>query len=101
MDAIIFLVLLLVVIFFFKRVSNTVFFIAIFDIFLRILTFLRDNTFQEVKYFIGKYFPENIPDIIGKYTEGTFYTVLVWAYVILMIVFLYYVICIFLKRKKF
>ena len=101
MDAIIFLILLIVVIFFFKRFSNTVFFIAIFDILLRILTFLRDNTFKEVKVFLGKYFPENIPDIIGKYTEGTFYTLLVWLYVILMICFLVYVIKIFIKRKKF
>ena len=65
MDAIIFIILLLVVIFFFKRISNTVFFIAIFDISLRILTFLRDNTFVEVKKFLGKYVPENIPNIIG------------------------------------
>ena len=101
MDAIIFFILLIIVIFFFKRFSNTVFFVAIFDIFLRILTFLRDNTFIEVKKFIQAYFPENIPDIIGKYTSGTLYLVLVWIYVILMMVFLYYVVRIFIKRKKF
>ena len=101
MDAIIFIILLLVVIFFFKRISNTVFFIAIFDISLRILTFLRDNTFVEVKKFLGKYVPENIPNIIGKYTEGTFYTILVWLYVIIMMTFLYYVIRIFIRKKKF
>ena len=101
MDAIIFLILLIVVIFFFKRFSNTVFFVAIFDIFLRILTFLRDNTFYEVKKFIGAYFPENIPEIIGKYTEGIFYDILVWVYVILMMIFLYYVTKIFIKRKKY
>lgn len=101
MDAIIFIILLLVVIFFFKRVSNTVFFIAIVDIFLRILTFIRDNTFVELKKFIGKYFPENIPHIISKYAKGDLYLILVWIYVILMIVFLYYVIRIFIKRKKF
>ncbi len=101
MDAIIFIVLLIVVIFFFKRLSNTVFFVAIFDIFLRILTFIRDNTFKEIKVFIEKYFPENIPSIIGKYAKGDLYTILVWIYVILMTVFLYYVIRIFIKRKKF
>ena len=101
MDAIIFIVLLIIVIFFFKRLSNTVFFIAIFDILLRILTFLRDNTFSEIKSFISKYFPENIPHIISKYAKGNLYTILVWVYVVLMIIFLYYIIKIFINKKKF
>jgi len=101
MDAIIFIILLLVVIFFFKRLSNTVFFIAIVDIALRILTFIKYNTFKEIKTFIGRYFPENIPHIISKYAKGDLYTILVWIYVILMIIFLYYVVRIFIKRKKF
>ena len=101
MDAIIFLILLIVVIFFFKKFSNTVFFVAIFDISLRILTFLRDNTFVEVKRFLGKYVPENIPHIIGKYTDGTLCKVLIWLYVVIMATFLYYVIVIFIKKKKF
>lgn len=101
MDAIIFLILLIIVIIFFKRLSNTVFFVAIIDILLRILTFLKNNTFIEVKKFLGKYVPENIPNIIGKYTEGIFYDVLVWLYVIIMMIFLYYVIRIFKDKKKF
>jgi len=101
LDALIFLVLLVVVIFFFKRLSNTVFFVAIFDIFLRILTFIKYNTFEEIKVFVAKYFPESIPSIIGKYAKGDLYTVLVWAYVILMVIFLYYIVRIFIKRKKF
>lgn len=101
MDAIIFAILLIIVIFFFKRFSNTVFFVAIVDILLRILTFIRDNTFKEIKNFIEKYFPENIPHIISKYAKGDLYTILVWVYVIIMMIFLYYVIKIFIKRKKF
>lgn len=101
MDALIFLILLVVVICFFKRLSNTVFFVAIFDITLRILTFIKYNTLPEIKSFIAKYFPENIPSIIGKYAKGDLYTILVWVYVILMIIFLYYIVRIFIKRKKF
>ena len=100
MDAIIFIILLLVVIFFFKRLSNTVYFVAIVDILLRLLTFIRDNNFKELKTFIGKYFPENIPHIISKYAKGDLYTILVWVYVILMFIFLYYVIRTFIKKKK-
>ena len=101
MDAMIFIVLLVIVICFFRRLSNTVFFVAIFDIFLRILTFIKYNTFQELKVFIGKYFPEDIPNIISKYAKGDLYTILVWAYVIVMAIFLFYVVRIFIKRKKF
>ena len=101
MDALIFLVLLIIVICFFKRFSNVVFFVAIFDIFLRILTFIKYNTFPEIKTFIAKYFPENIPSIIGKYAKDDLYLILVWAYVILMIIFLYYIIKIFIRKKKF
>ena len=60
MDAIIFIVLLVIVICFFRRFSNVVFFVAIFDIFLRILTFLKYNTVKEIKTFIAKYFPVNL-----------------------------------------
>jgi len=101
MDAIIFIVLLIIVIFFFKKFYNTVFFVAIFDIFLRILSFIKNNTFKEIKQFIGKYFPENIPHIISKYAKGNLYTILVWIYVVIMAVFLYYTIKIFIKKKKF
>ena len=55
---------------------------------------------QEIKTFVKKYFPESIPDIIGKYTNGNLYTILVWVYVIIMSVFLYYVINIFIKKRK-
>ena len=101
LDAVIFLVLLVIVIFFFRRLSNTVFFVAIFDIFLRILTFIKYNTLPEIKSFIAKYFPENIPDIIGKYAKDDLYTILVWAYVVVMAIFLFYIIRIFIHKKKF
>ena len=100
MDAIIFIILLVIVILFFKKLSNTVYFIAIVDIFLRILTFIKNNTLPDIKTFINKYFPENIPHIIDKYANGTIYLVLVWIYVILMSIFLYYIIRYFIKKKK-
>lgn len=102
MDAatVVFIILLLVVIFVFRRFSNTVYFIAIVDIFLRILTFIKNNTVPELKTFIAKYFPENIPSIIGRYVKGDLYTIIVWIYVIIMSIFLFYVFRIFIKRRK-
>ena len=62
-DVIVLLVLLGVVIFLFRKFSSFVYAVAIIDIFLRILTFIRDNSVPELKSLIGKYFPY-LPDCV-------------------------------------
>ncbi len=100
-DLIVLVVLILVVVMFFKRFSSFVFFIAIIDILLRILAFIKQNIgLPDVAALIGKYFPESILAIIGKYTSGLLYTVLAWAFVIIMMIFLSYIIKIFWNKKK-
>lgn len=99
-DVIIILILLGVVIFLFRKFSSFVYAVAIIDIFLRILTFIRDNTVPELKSLIGKYFPESIPAIIAKYSNGVFYNILIWAYVIIFAIFLVYIIKYFIKKRK-
>lgn len=102
-DLIILIVAIILVIMFFKRFSSFVFFIAIVDIFLRILSFIKNNIgLPDVAALIGKYLPENIIAIINKYTGGIplLNTILEWAFIIIMIIFLSYIIKIFLKKKK-
>lgn len=99
-DLSIVLILLIVVIVFFKRFSSFVYAFAIIDIFLRIMTFLKYNTVPELKALIGKYLPESIAAIIGKYSSGLLYTFLMWAYVILFIIFLTYITNYFIKKRK-
>lgn len=100
MDLAIFLILMALVIFFFKRFSSFIYFIAIVDIFLRILTFIKNNVnVPELYALINKYIPENIPSIIGRYTNGIIYTVLVWIYVIIFCIFLFYVTRTFFRKK--
>lgn len=100
-DLIVFAVLLALVFIFFKKFDCYVYFIAIFDMILRILTFIKYNIgLPDVAALIGKYIPENIPAIVGKYLNGTFYTIVVWIYVIFMIIFLSYTIKIFWKKKR-
>lgn len=101
-DLIILIVLMLLVIMCFRRFSSFVFFIAIMDIFLRILTFIKYNIgLADVSALIGKYIPENILAIINKYSSGLVATILEWAFVIIMVVFLSYIIKIFVSKKKF
>ena len=102
-DLIILIILLILVIMFFKRFSSFVFFIAIVDIFLRIITFIKNNIgLKDIKHILNKYLPENIFQIIDKYTKSStiINTILKWSFVIIMIIFLYYIIKIFMKKKK-
>ena len=100
-DLIVLIVLILVVIMFFKRFSSFVFFMAIIDIFLIILAFIKDNIgLPDVSSLIGKYLPESIFGIINKYSSGTINIILKWAFVAIMVVFLSYIIKIFIHKKK-
>ena len=67
-DLIVLILLILVVIMFFKNYQSFVFLIAIIDIFLRILSFIKSNIgLNDVSYIIGKYFPDSIFDIIHTF----------------------------------
>lgn len=100
MDLVILLVLLGVVIFFFRRFSSFIYFIAITDIFLRIVTFIKlELTTGEIFALLNKYIPANIPAILGNYSSGLLYTILVWLYVIAFIIFEGYIIRTFFRKK--
>ena len=93
-------VLLIIVIIFFRRFSSFVYSVAIIDIFLRILAFIKNNTVPELKSLIGNYFPASIPALIDKYSSGIIYTLLMWAYVIIFSIFLFYITEYFIKKRK-
>lgn len=100
-DLITFVVLLILVIIFFKKFYSAIFFVAIFDIILRILTFIKNNiNLSDAANLIDKYIPTGILGIIDRYTSGVITTILNWVYLGVMIVFLFYICKIFLKKKK-
>lgn len=100
-DLVIFIILIVLVVMFFKRFSSFVFFVAIFDILLRILTFIKNNIgLPDLSALIGKYIPTGILGMIKNYTSGVFTTIFTWAYVIIMTIFLVYICKIFFKKKK-
>lgn len=100
MELIILIVSLVVVFLVFKKVRNLIFFIAIVDIFLRIVTFIKQNiTVPELYDFLNKYIPLSIPNIIDKHVSGIFNEILIWVYVAVFIVFEYYIIRSFFRKK--
>lgn len=98
MDIVILLIIVLLVAIIFKKLSNTIIFLGLVDIFLRIVNFIGNNTIKEINSFVNKYFPASIPGIISKYSSDIIETVLIWGYVILMCMFLYYVFRMLLRR---
>ena len=87
-DLIVLIVLILLVIMFFREFSSFFYFIAIADIFLRILTFIGENIpLADVSAVINKYIPKSILGIIGSYTSGLLYTILAWVFIVIMIIF--------------
>lgn len=99
-DVVLLIVLIVAGVCYFRRLDSSVYFIASLDIFFRILTFIKNNLgVKEISEFIGKYFPESIPAVVYKYTDGVVSDILVWIYVIMFAVFLFYTVQILWKKR--
>lgn len=100
MDLVILVVLIAIVVAIFKKFSSFVYFIAIIDIFLRILTFIKIQLgIPELTSFFNKYFPVSVPGIINSYSNGIFNTILTWGYIVIFVIFEFYIIRTFFKKK--
>ena len=100
-DLVVLVVLILIVIMYFRRFSSFVYFVAIVDIFLRILTFIKNNIgLPDLAAVIDKYLPESVLAIVGNYTDGIIYTMIAWAFIVIMSIFLFYNTKFFIKKKK-
>ena len=100
-DLVVLVVLVALVIIFFKNFSSVVYFIAIFDILLRIFTFIKLNIpLADIAAVIDNYIPESIPSLVAKYINGIPYTIIVWAYAIIFMIFEVYIIKTFWKKKR-
>lgn len=99
-DVVLLIILIVAGICYFRRLDSSVYFIASVDIFFRILTFVKNNLgVEEISKFISRYFPESIPGVITKYTDGVLSNVLMWVYVVMFAVFLFYTVKILWKKR--
>lgn len=101
MEVVIIMAIIGCIVFFFKRTfSGFVYAVAMVDIFLRILNFIKLQLLGgEALAFVNKWFPESVPAMINKYTDSTLSIVLTWIYVAIMIAFEVYTIRTFLKKR--
>lgn len=101
MDLAIILILIILTIIFMRKFSNIVYLICIIDIFLRLLHNLEKmRGVREFSILVNKYFHNSILDIASSYTSGIFYTIISWVIFGIYVVFLFYVIRTFFRKKK-
>ena len=100
MDLIIFLIVLVFVFFFYGKFKSFIYAIGIIDLVLRLLNMIDMNIdWPSVNKFIEKYIPDSIVAIIDNNCNGIINTLAIWAYMICIGIFIYYVFNTFLKRK--
>lgn len=100
MDLLIFIVLVGIVLFVFRSFKSFIYFMALVEILLRILSFICQNIpINEITTWINNNIPNSIHTIINTYSTGILNQVLVWGLVICFIIFEYYTFRIFLKKK--
>ena len=100
MDLIIFIVVIVLVICFFRKFSSFIYIIGIIDLILRILTLIHLNiNWPSVNRFIEEYIPSSVLAIINNNTTGIVNTLAIWAYIICLGIFIFYVFRTFLKKK--
>ena len=100
-DLVALIVLIVFVVIYSKRFQTYIFGFGMIDILFRILNIINGYIpIKEVKTFINTYIPESVPSVINKYTKGVANIGLTWIYVIIMAIFLYFIVKLFIKRKK-
>ena len=100
-DLVALVVLIVFVVIYSKRFQTYIFGFGMIDILFRILNIINGYIpIKEVKTFINTYIPESVPSVINKYTKGVANIGLTWIYVIIMAIFLYFIVKLFIKRKK-
>lgn len=100
MELILLFVILVLVIIFFRDTKSLIYTLGIIEIFLHIMTFIKNHIgIKEVTNIIDKYIPESILNILAKYSNGLFYDILCWCFLICMIWFLIYLVKYLFKRK--
>ncbi|MBR1376853.1 MAG: hypothetical protein IJ565_03465 [Bacilli bacterium] len=101
MEAIIIILIILILVLLFKRTfSSAIYAIVIVDIFLRLIDFLRG--YIRITGEIGNFFnmiPASLNAVISHTTSGVFETILLWAIFIVYIIFEYYIISTFIKKR--
>lgn len=83
-----------------KKFDKFIYYVSMVDILLRIIAYIASIIpITEISSFLGKYFPTSVSNIISVYSSGIFEVVLSWLLLANYIVFEWYLIRVFFKKK--
>ena len=100
LDAFIVIALVIFAICWFRKLSKSVYAFAIIDLFLRLLNYIANHIgIKGFDSWVNRTFPASIPAIINKYSSGILCTILIWVYIVVMVIFLFYVVRTFIRKK--
>ena len=100
MDLIILLALVTLIVIIKKDFQSFIYSLGAIEILFRVLHFIADNLgITELTRIINTYVPGSIISIFAKYSNGLFYNILVWIFVVFMGIFDYFLIKQLIKRK--
>ena len=101
MPALITILIILIIILIVKRsFSSFIYAVVIIDMFLRIITFIKINLLSGALYTaINNYVPASLSSLISSYAGGIIETFLIWCIVIIYVIFEFYTIRIFFKKR--
>lgn len=100
LDAVIVVALIIFAVCWFRRFSKLVYAFAIIDLFLRLIDYIANNIgIKGFQIWVNNIFPNSIPAIITRYTNGLLFTIIIWIYVGIMVFFLGYTIRAFIRKK--
>ncbi len=100
MDLVILIVILLIIVLVFKQFSSFIYFTVIIDLFLKTVHLIGAYLgIAEINNFLSLYIPSSIPAIFEKYSTGIFFTILMWGYIAIYVIFEIYIIKTFMKKK--
>ena len=100
MDLIILVIAIVLIIFFYKKLRNVIYFLGILEIFFRLTHVVADALHIDAfNQFVDGYVPSSILSILDKYSSGLLYNVFVWLFIIIFVLFEYYLIKGFFKKK--
>lgn len=98
-EFIVFLVALIVITFIYRSFYSFVYFTVIIDIFLRIVSYLKENILRTDALNFLDYVPDSVSTIIKSWDFGLLTEVLLFLLVIIYIIFLALTIKHFIKKK--
>ncbi len=101
MDLIALIALVIIVVFFFKDFKSVVYFLAIVEIFFRLVHIIVNKlAIASLTTVVNSYIPASIASILAKYSNGLLYDILIWGLIILFIFFEFYLIKYWIKKNK-